>query len=373
MTARGTKNYGPEEQERMSFLCNLLKKEACRAGAEEISTPILLGEKYRFDLTIPFANFIRNTNYKKFKRFEIGKVFRYESANVARGRFCEFIQADFDIVGVYPSMLPEAQILDYAARVMEKLGVKFTIKVNFKQNLDKMIDLAEIDSKEAKFVCTQIDKLDKQPWEFVCQELLKNLSETQVANLKKLLDENHMEEESKELLEKLGSYCDALNPGMMENVKFDASLARGLHYYTGILYEIVVEGYPFSVAGGGRYDGMLDRPAVGIGFGVNRLELCGKFQTERILRTFIVSSQENLPIKLKMAGGLPFRADYFGDDKKIVRQINYAIKNNYDFIFIIEDDLRLTIKENSHSEDVILETIDVERAIEIVMSKIKTG
>ncbi|VDO37849.1 unnamed protein product [Onchocerca flexuosa] len=275
----------------------------------------------RYDLTVPFARYLAmNKTVMYLKRYHIGKVYRRD--NPSRGRFREFYQCDFDIAGSYDLMIPEAELLRIISEILNALDVgTFEIKVNHRLLLDGMFAVCGIPKKYFKAVCSSIDKLDKLPWEDVRNELctdkhihsdVVNKLETYVRlrehdnsltnfdllnwfekdeTTSKNNDIQKAVSEMKQLLE----YCEIF--GILSTVTIEPSLARGLDYYTGAIFEVTLKG-TFektsmengnadeeiqtvnigSVAGGGRYDNLVSMflpkhkvPCVGISIGIERL------------------------------------------------------------------------------------------------------
>ena len=188
-------------------------------------------------------------------------------------------------------MLPDAEVLAVVCEILTSLEIgNFKLKLNHRKFLDAMIELAGCEKRKFKSICSSIDKLDKElihqkgltedmcdklhkfvqlqgkPW-----ELLKKLKEEQVFGAHKA------QTETIEEMELLFTYCDAM--GCLDNILFDFSLARGLDYYTGLIYEAVLTDTDRvgSIAGGGRYDGLVgmfsgkDIPAIGVSIGIERV------------------------------------------------------------------------------------------------------
>ncbi|CAH8623625.1 unnamed protein product [Dicrocoelium dendriticum] len=308
----------------------------------------------RYDLTVPFARYVAMHKLKAIKRYQIGKVYRRDQPAMTRGRYREFYQCDFDIAGDFGPMLADVECIRIIHEVLSELALgEFVIKVNHRRLLDGLFLACDVPTESFTSTCSAVDKLDKVPWSEVARELCeeKGLSKTTVdkigsyvqlagkTDLVDLLEQDVrlMEQETARTaladLRLLFTYCDAL--GLSEHVRFDLSLARGLDYYTGVIYEAVLSGFTFepkcasvsetptvqngtdkaspknpksskkrtakgkqktseeeqetltpgdslavgSVAGGGRYDnlvGMFDPsgtrvPCVGVSFGVERL------------------------------------------------------------------------------------------------------
>jgi histidyl-tRNA synthetase len=221
-----------------------------------------------------------NTNIQKIKRFHIGKVYRRDQPTINKGRFREFYQCDFDIAGKYDPMIPDAEVLAIMQEILEALTVNdFLVKVNHRKILEAVIHEAGCNEQLFKPICSSIDKLDKQPWSEVRAELLtKGVTEDQAEIMGrlvafkgeplKLLDEliaskvfaknGEFLSSTYEDMRKLFIYLTALQ--RIGKVSFDLSLARGLDYYTGLIYEIVLTDKTTelgSISGGGRYDQLI--------------------------------------------------------------------------------------------------------------------
>ncbi|EON97946.1 putative histidyl-trna synthetase protein [Phaeoacremonium minimum UCRPA7] len=287
----------------------------------------------RYDLTVPFARWLAmNKTVQNIKRYHIAKVYRRDQPAVTKGRMREFYQCDFDIAGAYDSMIPDAEILRIIVEVFEGLGWKgnFTIKLNHRKILDGIFEVCGVPQDKIRTISSAVDKLDKLPWSDVRKEMVeeKGLPEDVAdrigewvvlkgaGTLEKLQkDEKMAANESMKAgmadMERLFAYMECFK--VSDAVSFDLSLARGLDYYTGVIYEVVTEGSAPSVApsnekieavkapkkknskdpdedrsndpsvgvgsiaAGGRYDnlvGMFGKtqvPCVGISFGVDRI------------------------------------------------------------------------------------------------------
>lgn len=205
----------------------------------------------RYDLTVPLARFVAS-NLKlieqgPFRRYQIGQVFRGE--NPQKGRFREFTQLDFDSVGS-SDIAEDAKIIEVLCKCLDKLGL-----ANYRVLINDRSVFAEMDAD----VIRLLDKLKKlgrdEVEKQVGKDVLKKIEETRPTGLVKAI------------LETLNS----------SKVVFSPTLARGLDYYTGMIFEVEVGDYGISVAGGGRYDNLIgtfakkDIPAVGGSFGIDRL------------------------------------------------------------------------------------------------------
>ena len=127
----------------------------------------------RYDLTVPFARYVASEHLHSIKRFHMAKVYRRDQPQMSRGRYREFYQCDFDIAGEYALMIPDAEVLTVVCEILSALDIgQFTVKVNHRKFLDAMVDLAGCEKRKFKSICSSIDKLDKEPWEKVKQELI---------------------------------------------------------------------------------------------------------------------------------------------------------------------------------------------------------
>lgn len=247
----------------------------------------------RYDLTIPFARYVAMNHGQltmPFKRYQIQPVWRADRPQ--KGRYREFYQCDADVVGSY-SLLNEVELASIYATVFEQLGVSVSIKINSRKILAA---LAEICGGADKMVdiTVAIDKLDKIGLEKVKEELsqrgltdaqiqtieqylsIEGDNATKMAALKSLLGDNETGNKGIAELEWLISYDAGNNTG--KSLQADFTLARGLNYYTGIIFEVKANDAQMgSIGGGGRYDDLTSTfdvpniPGVGISFGVDRI------------------------------------------------------------------------------------------------------
>ncbi|KAK7571936.1 hypothetical protein V9T40_014408 [Parthenolecanium corni] len=357
--AKGTRDYGPEQMAVRQKVLDDIIKVFKRYGAVTIDTPIfelkeVLTGKYgedskliydladqggeilslRYDLTVPFARYLAMNKISNIKRYHIGKVYRRDNPAMTRGRYREFLQCDFDIAGQYDPMLAEMECVSIAYEVLTALSLgDFRIKINHRALLNGLFEACQIDSSKFRSICSAIDKLDKEPWETVRKEMTeeKGLADNEADEIGRYIQRNGRIELVDELLNdtfllksqaaKTGlediklflHYCSI--SGIDDKVSFDLSLARGLDYYTGLIYEVVLESRRKdesvgSVAAGGRYDslvGMFDAkkrnvPCVGISLGVERLfsviEAKNAKEKTRVrvvdTQVYVASAQKNL-------------------------------------------------------------------------------
>jgi histidyl-tRNA synthetase len=240
------------------------------------------------------------SDVQHIKRYQIAKVYRRDQPAIARGRLREFYQCDFDIAGVYDPMIPDAEILCIITEVFDALEIGVTVKHNHRKILDGLFEVAGVPEDKVRATSSAVDKLDKAPWDEVRKELLEKGLPEEVADrvgayvqrsggMRDMLESLQSDAAltaNKALMEGvadmrlLASYLEAMD--VIDKVSFDLSLARGLDYYTGLIYEVVVDStdqptHVGSIAAGGRYDnlvGMYGRrplPCIGISFGVDRI------------------------------------------------------------------------------------------------------
>jgi len=335
-TPKGTKDYNDKEMAVREKIFNTIKTVFKRHGAVTIDTPVfelkeILMGKYgedskliydlqdqggelcslRYDLTVPFARFVamNGSKYQNIKRYNIAKVYRRDQPSVARGRMREFVQCDFDIAGVYEPMVPDAEIVRIMKETLTALDIgDFTIKINHRKILDGMFEFCGVPKEKFRTISSAVDKLDKAPWEEVRKEMveLKGLPAEVADKIGTFVVCKGGREMCEFLEEKLGSNATAMEGindmkllmtyleafDVLDKISFDLSLARGLDYYTGVIYEAVStappetgkkkksddEGSVGSVSGGGRYDNLVGMfsgnrtvPCVGFSIGVERI------------------------------------------------------------------------------------------------------
>lgn len=344
---------------------------------KEAENPARLGamicEKgLRYDLTVPFARYVvqhQNDITFPFKRYQIQPVWRADRPQ--KGRYREFFQCDVDVVGS-DSLLWEVELIQIVERVFGELGVRVVLKVNNRKILfgiaeyigfpDKMVDIT-----------VAIDKLEKIGIDSVNDELLeRGLSAEAIAKLRPILELNGSNAEKMETLETVLSMSETGTKGIAEMrtildyteklgvglaVELDLSLARGLNYYTGAIFEVKALDYPMgSISGGGRYDdltgifGLKDVSGVGISFGADRiydvllgLDLFPE-QTQQSVRAMFVNfgdAQElealGCLVSLR-AGGIS--SEIYPEATKLKKQFDYATKKMIPYmVFIGQDEM----------------------------------
>ena len=293
--------YG-EEGDKLIFkiLNNGLDNVAKHEQAKEDFAKVLEGKNIKglteralkYDLTIPFARYVA-MNYGQltfpFKRYQMQPVWRADRPQ--RGRYREFYQCDADVVGSN-ALLNEVELTNIYATVFNKLGIGVEIKINSRKILASLAELCGGADKMMD-ITIAIDKLDKIGLEKVKEELAqRGLNETQISSIEKYLGIEGTNEEKISQLHLLIGDNKIGNEGIKEiqhvldcklqiadcKLVVDFTLARGLNYYTGIIFEVkAVNVQMGSIGGGGRYDdltglfGVPNIPGVGISFGVDRI------------------------------------------------------------------------------------------------------
>ena len=363
-TLKGFRDFLPLEAKKRQFVIDTLKKVFESYGFEPLETPaleyeeILMGKygeegdklMYRFedngkrkvalryDQTVPLARVVaqyQNELPMPFKRYQIQNVWRAD--NTQKGRYREFLQCDVDIVGS-SSPLSDAETITVAAKSLEKLGFK-----NFKILINDRKLLSNISTKSL----TILDKLDKIGEENVRKELKEAGESENLIDQAKAFKASVNLTEIKDQVSKLGVSEDL--------IEFKPTLVRGLNYYTGIIYEIEIEGYSAgSVCGGGRYDNLIGTfagrqiPAVGFAFGFDRLmeamEELKLFPTNLATTKVLVTvfskdlKDKSFEIAQMLRNKNVNTEIWLDDDAKMEKQLKYADKKQIPYVVIIGPD-----------------------------------
>ncbi|VFV21540.1 probable histidyl-trna [Lynx pardinus] len=408
-TPKGTRDLSPQQMVVREKILDMVVGCFKRHGAKRLDTPAfelkeMLTEKYgedsgliydlkdqggellslRYDLTVPFARYLAMNKVKKMKRYHVGKVWRRESPTIVQGRYREFCQCDFDIAGQFDPMIPDAECLKIMCEILSGLQLgDFIIKVNDRRILDGMFAVCGVPESKFHAICSSIDKLDKISWKDVRHEMVakKGLA-PEVADrigdyvqchggvslIEQMFQDPRLSQ-NKQALDGLGDlkllfeYLTLF--GIAEKISFDLSLARGLDYYTGVIYEAVLLQTPTqaqesfnvgSVAAGGRYDklvGMFDPkghkvPCVGLSIGVERIfsivEQRMKTFGQKIRTTetqvFVATPQKNfLHERLKLIAELwdaGIKAELlYKNNPKLLTQLHYCEDMGIPLVVII--------------------------------------
>lgn len=374
-----TGKYGDEGDQLLFRILNsgdYLKKvapESLTSRELKSITPAIADKGLRYDLTVPFARFVVMNKHEiafPFKRYQIQPVWRGD--NPQKGRYREFYQCDADVVGTR-SLLCEAEIILMIREVFAKLQItNYTIKINHRGILSGIAQLCGAAEKEsALFVA--IDKLDKQSREQVTAELLsKGFTQQNIDTLFVLLDAKgsttnklaflatkfETTPEGRNGLIDLREVLNLLNHGGTDeaHLEFDTSLARGLSYYTGCIFEVKIHDSGVgSVSGGGRYDNLTaafgdkeNLSGVGFSFGIDRLY--DALETLNLFPDSSLASTEALVCAFDEAsfhGGLKvlaslraagIRTEAYPEVAKMKKQLDYANKRNIRWVVLIGSD-----------------------------------
>ena len=436
--ARGTRDFGPTEMSKRNYVFDIIKTHFQGFGFQTIETPAIenlstLTGKYgeegdqllfkilnsgdylskvdasdldagsksltykisekglRYDLTVPFARFVamnRNELAFPFRRYQIQPVWRADRPQ--RGRYREFYQCDADIVGS-DSLVNEAELIALFQSIFSSLKLRVNLFLNSRKILAGIVDRLDESARFSSFAVA-LDKLDKIGWEKVADELVSTgFTEQKVEAIKDLV---LFEGSNEAKIEKLSQFFDANVLGLQglteikevlslsetngfssDNLVFDYKLARGLSYYTGLIYEGKAVDLPFgSIVGGGRYDdltsafGLPNMSGVGISFGIERildvmeeLKLFPEIATSAsaILFTYFDAAGRNACLSMAnelRKAGVP--TEVYPDVAKIKKSFEFADKKKIAFVAVIgEEELKVgkaNIKNMKNGEQNLL-------------------
>ncbi|WVF65798.1 hypothetical protein IAT40_000535 [Kwoniella sp. CBS 6097] len=285
-TPKGTLDHKPEAALLRKKIFSTLEGIFLKHDASTIDTPVfelkeILAGKYgedskliydlsdqggelcslRYDLTVPFARYVAMNGLTSMRRYHIGKVYRRDQPVMTKGRMREFYQCDFDIAGSCDPMVYDSEVLRVLCESLTALDIgEYTVKINHRKILDGIFELAGVPADKTRTISSAVDKLDKLPWADVKKEMTveKGLDEVVADKIGQYVG---LKGPGYELLEKLKSdqalmgvplakagiddmeilfrYLKVYN--VLDKMSFDMSLARGLDYYTGIIYEAIHE------------------------------------------------------------------------------------------------------------------------------------
>lgn len=345
----------------------------------------------RYDLTVPFARYVAMNHGQltfPFKRYQIQPVWRADRPQ--KGRFREFYQCDADVVGS-ESLWQEVELVQLYLNSFQELQIPVKIHINNRKILSGLAEFADISEQLIDFTVA-LDKLDKIGKEGVVKELQeKNISNEAIEKLSFLFDQkpqaevlsilktNFAEVEiGKKGVEELEFVLENTKKLGLNNLIFDITLARGLDYYTGAIFEVKAQGVEMgSIGGGGRYDnltevfGVKDIPGIGISFGLDRIYLVMEElnvfpqNSERKIEYLFANYGENeaaeamkILSKLRDKG---IAAELYPDNAKLKKQFTYAEKKGIEnIVFLGEQEIieeNITIKNLSSGEQ---KTIKIE-------------
>jgi len=357
----------------------------------------------RFDLTVPLAKYV--TEYYPnltfpFRRYQIGKVYRGEKAQ--RGRYREFYQCDVDIIGENElSLINDAEIPSIIYNTFKELGFDdFTISINNRKILNGLFESLELNDKSVD-ILRIIDKIDKIGKDNVIKEIKDlGVDQNKIDTIMSFISITGNVEETIKALRGLNIDNELFNLGVNEleevasniklfgvpvqNYKIDLTIARGLDYYTGTVYETFLNQYRQlgSVCSGGRYDNLSSyytdkkMPGVGISIGLTRLffQLTDNKIIEAgnrsISKVMIVSMVDDFSKSIEVATKLRqngINTQIYTDNAKIKKQFNYANRLGIPYVIIIgEDEINNNVVSLKNMETGEQETVCVEKAIEII-------
>lgn len=435
---KGTRDFGPVEMAKRNYIFNTIKDVYALYGFQQIETPAMetlqtLMGKYgeegdkllfkilnsgdymnkvsdedihslgllklaaklcekglRYDLTVPFARYVvqhRDELQMPFKRYQIQPVWRADRPQ--KGRYREFYQCDADVVGS-DSLLNEVELMQIVDTVFTKFGVRVCIKIN---NRKILTGIAEVIGEAEKIVdiTVAIDKLDKIGLDNVNEELRNDgISEEAIEKLQPIISLSGSNDEKLEVISKVleGSeiglkgveetkfILDTLKSvGLNNEIELDLTLARGLNYYTGAIFEVKALDTPMgSITGGGRYDnltgifGLPGLSGVGISFGADRiydvlnaLDLYPKEAVNSTQVLFINFGEKEtaycLPI-VTAARAAGIRTEIFPDKAKMKKQMSYANAKQIPFVVLAgENEMaagKVTLKNMESGEQTLV-------------------
>lgn len=314
----------------------------------------LADQALRYDLTVPLARVVAQYGElpKYFKRYQIQPVWRADRPG--KGRFREFYQCDVDITGT-TSLLAEAEVCTAACEVLDGLGFDhYVLGMNHRQLLRALIRAAGIDPDREGTALVAVDKLDKIGHDGVIEELgQRGIDDTAARALLDLIDRDagddshgliaslrpRLDDEGQRALDDLAALLDLLAAGPAgARCKVRPQLARGLSYYTGPIFEVSVDELGSSIAGGGRYDGLVGMfgkqqvPAVGLSLGLERILVVmaekGMYPSLACGPQILLCWRDvGLADVLRVAGALrgqDLRVEVFPEPAKLAKQIQYA-------------------------------------------------
>ena len=340
----------------------------------------------RYDLTVPFARFVvqhRNELTFPFKRYQIQPVWRADRPQ--KGRYREFYQCDVDVIGSR-SMLNELELVQITDEVFRTLGIRVRIQIN---NRKVLAGLAEVSGQPDKLtdITVAIDKIEKTGIDAVKAELaergvlpesiariepvlsLSGTNSSKIAEMRKLLAGSTIGQIGLDELEELFGLITSA--GIATEVEFSLSLARGLNYYTGAIFEVKALDFAIgSICGGGRYDdltgifGLPDTSGVGISFGADRIYdvLTGldKFPKEAVRGTeYLFANMGGSSLEYILSAAAKFRAaghaaEIYPEPVKLRKQFEYADKKGIKYVILAGDDeiacQELSIKDIQNGE-----------------------
>ena len=434
-TLSGFMELEPDKQQQMEKIMETLREVYSLYGFTPLDTPLIEASEVllakgggdtekqiyrftkgdtdlslRFDLTVPLAKYVAQ-NYGKlsfpFRRYQIGKVYRGERAQ--RGRFREFYQADIDIIGDGQlDVINEAEIPSIIYNVFTRLGLqRFVIRVNNRKILTGFYDMLGLGEKSASIMRT-VDKLDKIGADKVRAVLIEEdgISKEQADEILRFISIDGDNEAVITALEGYKGKNETFDTGLEElklvvgylsdfgvpeeNFRVDLTIARGLDYYTGTVYETTMTDHPEigSICSGGRYDNLAEYytdkklPGVGISIGLTRLffVLDDKNYLNEEMNTapadvLVLPMTDDMSYAISAAmelRGQGIRTQIYCEKKKFKAKMNYADKIGVPFVmFIGEDEINSGTVSVKDMETGLQQTVTVFEAVETIKEKLK--
>ena len=437
---KGTRDFGPQEMARRNYIFNTIREVYALYGFQQIETPAmenlstlmgkygeegdkllfkilnsgdflrgigeddlrtgatghlaaLLCEKgLRYDLTVPFARYVvqhRDELALPFRRYQIQPVWRADRPQ--KGRYREFYQCDADVVGS-DSLLNEVELMQIVDTVFSRFGIRVCIKINDRKVLTGIAEMIGAADKIVD-ITVAIDKLDKIGLDNVNAELRQSgLSESQVEALQPIVTLSGTNEEKLSVMRQVLAQSQTGLRGLEElqfvlsrykgaaQLEFDLTLARGLNYYTGCIFEVKAMDVEIgSITGGGRYDnltgifGMPGISGVGISFGadriydvLNQLDLYPQEVTTATQLLFVnfgdAETDYCLPI-LAQARAAGIRAEVYPDAVKVKKQMQYANAKGIPFVAMAgETEMqqgKITLKDMATGEQACIDASEL--------------
>ncbi|MGC8824095.1 MAG: histidine--tRNA ligase [Bacteroidales bacterium] len=358
----------------------------------------------RYDLTVPFARYVvqhRNEIVFPFRRYQIQPVWRADRPQ--KGRYREFYQCDADVIGS-SSLLNEYELIQILDEVFTKLQVRVIIKINNRKILAGIAETIGYPDKLVS-ITTAIDKIEKIGIEKVKEELTEaGLAAESIEKLSTLIQTGRGTNEEKisylhqwlvnsntgnKGIEELQTLLGLIRPGDLQNtLEFDLSLARGLNYYTGTIFEVkAVDAEVGSIAGGGRYDnltgifGLDGVSGVGISFGADRiydvlLQLNGfphsLLQATKIMFVnFGNSTLQYIQPVIKQLRQQGISAELYPEEAKIKKQFSYANARNIPYVAIAgEDEISKNQILVKHMTNGNQQAVDISQFVEYMIKQL---
>ena len=409
-----------------NYITNIAKKCFQNCGAIQIDTPVielyenikkLYGEEFnksvyklrddtedlilRYDLTVPFARYVASKGLSVFRRYQIGNVYRLDEPQISKGRYLAFQQADFDIAGSdQGSGIFDMEILKLADNLLSQLlGKNFKIRLNDKSIIRQYLTKFGIEDDIFSTVCSSIDKLDKRTVVEICDELkTKGLDVIIIEKIRKfindiapsnnklgyLLEHDLIDKKSHDNLDKFISQIDS------ECVVFDPLLARGLDYYTGIIYEAYYNDsnvMQSAICAGGRYDNLIgvfsnqgQIPAIGLSLGIDRIVRILEEKhfdiSDSSKKVYVCSIGKNMvPDRVKLCTELRKRdvcaiMSYL-ENPKMKSQFDDVFNNKIEYMVIIgESEIKQGLIKIKTISSKLEETFDRDKGIIEIVSRV---